>query len=81
MKCVILLLKQIHDTGSYKKFPKQIELHEYLFPSSVINTSKLHNSFNDILLCLRCYIKMIYDEDIIEKNTDLKKYFKKLLHY
>lgn len=69
------------ETGSYKKFPKQIELHEYLFPSSIINTSKLHNSFNDILVCLRCYIKMIYNEDIIEKNNDLKKYFKMLLNY
>ena len=67
------------NTGSYKKFPRQYELHAYLFPNDSIDTSKLHNSFNDILLCLRCYIKMAHNQDILEDNIEMKKYFDILL--
>jgi DNA polymerase III epsilon subunit-like protein len=45
----------------YIKFPKLIELHEKLFESTPNN---LHNSFNDILVTLRCFMKLKYDIDL-----------------
>jgi DNA polymerase III epsilon subunit-like protein len=45
----------------YLKFPKLLELHEKLFDSTPMN---LHNSFNDILVTLRCFIKLYYDIDL-----------------
>jgi len=48
----------------YNKYPKLIELHKYLFHTT---PSNLHNSFNDILITLRCFIKMKYDIDLLEK--------------
>lgn len=45
----------------YLKFPKLAELHETLFTTS---PSNLHNSFNDILVTLRCFMKLNYDVDL-----------------
>lgn len=46
----------------YIKFPKLSELHEKLFNST---PSNLHNSLNDVIVTLRCFIKMNYDIDIM----------------
>ena len=54
----------------YLKFPKLIELHQKLFNSDPNN---LHNSLNDILVTLRCYIKMKYDYDLNEMQDDILK--------
>jgi DNA polymerase III epsilon subunit-like protein len=54
----------------YLKFPKLIELHEKLFISVPNN---LHNSLNDILVTLRCFIKMKYDFDLNEKCDNFKQ--------
>jgi DNA polymerase III epsilon subunit-like protein len=48
----------------YLKYPKLIELHQTLFHTSPTN---LHNSFNDILVTLRCFMKLKYDTDLLEK--------------
>lgn len=40
---------------SYKKFPKLSELHEHLFGYVPDN---LHNSLVDVLVCLRCFLKI-----------------------
>jgi hypothetical protein len=58
------------------KFPKLSELHEHLFQSTPKN---LHNSLNDVLVCTRCFYKLIFDTDILEKNGELKKLFTELL--
>lgn len=58
--------------GTYKKFPRQNELHMKLFHCIPEN---LHNSYNDILVCLRCYFKMQHDVDICNKNEEIKKLF------
>jgi len=57
------------------KFPRLYELHYFLFKEFLIN---LHNSYNDVLACLRCYYKLIYDEDILTKNKALRKEFRKI---
>jgi DNA polymerase III epsilon subunit-like protein len=48
----------------YTKFPKLLELHQKLFESVPNN---LHNSFNDILVTLRCFMKLKYNIDLNEK--------------
>jgi DNA polymerase III epsilon subunit-like protein len=48
----------------YNKFPKLLELHQKLFESIPNN---LHNSFNDILVTLRCYIRLKHNIDLNEK--------------
>jgi len=53
----------------YIKFPKLNELHIKLFNSSPKN---LHNSLNDVLICLRCYYMLEHKIDIIEINNEIK---------
>lgn len=57
--------------NSYLKYPKLIELHEKLFNKSPNN---LHNSFNDILVTLRCFMKLKHNIDIIDNCNSFKKY-------
>ena len=45
-----------------KKFPKLAELYQKLFPNDVLNV-QLHNSMVDVLVCLRCYLKMRHNMD------------------
>jgi len=60
----------------YTKFPKLAELHDKLFQTIPNN---LHNSLNDVLVCLRCFYKMIYEKDILEVSEELNNLFRKLL--
>jgi DNA polymerase III epsilon subunit-like protein len=53
----------------YIKFPKLNELHMKLFNSSPRN---LHNSLNDVLICLRCYYMLEHKVDIIEIDSEIK---------
>jgi DNA polymerase III epsilon subunit-like protein len=48
---------------SYLKYPKLIELHEKLFN---VTPNNLHNSLNDILVTLRCYMKLKFNVDLME---------------
>ena len=58
-------IKAIDKFGKeYNKYPKLIELHQKLFESSPNN---LHNSFNDILVTLRCFMKLKHNTDLNEK--------------
>lgn len=55
----------------YLKYPKLIELHEKLFNKS---PSNLHNSFNDILVTLRCFMKLKHNIDLNDECIAFKKY-------
>jgi DNA polymerase III epsilon subunit-like protein len=69
-------IKAINKFGKeYIKFPKLLELHQKLFESTPNN---LHNSFNDILVTLRCYIKLRYNTDLNEDCNSFKKISKKI---
>ena len=57
------------DGREYVKFPSLSELHKHLF--SVV-PKKLHNSLNDVLICLRCFYKMHFDTDIVEINEEVR---------
>ena len=54
----------------YLKYPKLVELHKKLFDSSPNN---LHNSFNDILVTLRCFMKLKHDSDLLHSCNSFKQ--------
>jgi DNA polymerase III epsilon subunit-like protein len=60
----------------YLKFPKLSELHMKLFNSIPKN---LHNSLNDVLICLRCYYMLEYKIDIIEIDSEIKSLLSDLI--
>tara|TARA_B100001287_G_C22484313_1_gene435877 strand:- start:190 stop:756 length:567 start_codon:yes stop_codon:yes gene_type:complete len=72
--CNILKLNK---TGKeYIKYPKLQELYSKLFTDAIIPET-LHDSLIDILITLRCYIKYIYNLDIIEINNNINNLFLK----
>jgi DNA polymerase III epsilon subunit-like protein len=60
----------------FLKFPKLNELHIQLFNSSPRN---LHNSLNDVLICLRCYYMLEHKVDIIEIDANIKELLSELI--
>ncbi len=57
---------------TYKKYPKLIELYRHLFNEEAAN---LHNAMNDVVVTLRCYMKLTANIDIndIEEMRHLLK--------
>jgi DNA polymerase III epsilon subunit-like protein len=61
-------IKATNKSGKeYIKYPKLEELHQTLFNTKPNN---LHNSLNDILVTLRCFIKMKNNIDLLETCED-----------
>ena len=58
--------------NEYSKFPKLMELYSKLFD---IQPKNLHNSFHDVLICLRCFCKLKYDMDIYKENKEIQELF------
>ena len=54
----------------YKKFPKLVELYQKMFG---VTPKNLHNSLNDVIVCLRCFMKFRYDVDIVEHSEEVKQ--------
>jgi len=72
----ICKIEKINAKGEkYFKYPKLIELHEKLFNKSPNN---LHNSFNDILVTLRCFMKLKHNIDLIEECKKFREYSSEL---
>lgn len=61
---------------TYNKFPKLLELYKKLFN---VTPNNLHNSLNDVIVCLRCFMKLKYDRDIIDHSEEVKKLIKDYL--
>lgn len=61
---------------TYNKFPKLIELYQKLFN---LTPNNLHNSLNDVIVCLRCFMKLKYDKDIVEYSPEVKRLIKEYL--
>ena len=64
----------------YKKWLKLELLHEKLFEQKLQN---LHNSLNDVYVCLRCFIKLYFNKDVLtnkrfvnEKNENIQTFKK-----
>jgi len=68
------LIRLSSSNKTYIKSPKLTELYQKLFPENII-PENLHNSLIDILITLRCYIKILYNKDVLEINENIKKYF------
>ena len=63
-------IKALNKSGKeYIKFPKLEELHQVLFNTKPNN---LHNSLNDILVTLRCFIQMRENKDLLLCCEDYK---------
>ena len=62
--------------GKFKKFPKLAELHKKLF---YFEPKHLHNSLHDILITLRCYVKMKTYIDVVLVDDELRKLIKPLV--
>lgn len=54
----------------YNKFPKLVELYQKLFN---VKPNNLHNSLNDVIICLRCFAKLKYNIDIVDYSNEMKK--------
>jgi hypothetical protein len=53
------------------KFPKLSELYEKMFGKVPLN---LHNSLNDVMICLRCYAMWHHNIDVLKENIDIKMF-------
>lgn len=54
--CNILVESKVPGKPPTKKYPKLVELFQHLFVGET--PTGLHNSMIDVLVCLRCYLKM-----------------------
>ena len=61
---------------SYVKFPKLVELYEKLFNKTPKN---LHNSLNDVLVTLKCFMKLKFNIDVCDFSKEIKELFIPLL--
>jgi hypothetical protein len=68
------ILRTTDKNYTYKKFPKLKETYEYLF--KIPSPANLHNSIIDVIVCLRCYLKIKYDTEIPDEifNLYLKRF-------
>ena len=65
-------LKRVTKYGrTVSKYPKLIELHNKLFGYEPTN---LHNSLYDVAVCLRCYVKLRFNKDLLETNEKMKSF-------
>jgi len=72
-------IKAIDKYGkTYTKWPRLLELHQKLFQTTPNN---LHNSFNDILVTLRCFVKMKHNTDLNNNCVTFKNISKTIELY
>jgi DNA polymerase III epsilon subunit-like protein len=70
--CNLCRIERVNSYGMYYKYPTLLELHQFLFKET---PSNLHNSMVDVLSCLRCYYKLVYDRDLLMMDTTFKKIY------
>ena len=58
----------------YIKYPKLSELHNKLFNTEPNN---LHNSFIDVIVCLKCFYMMFFGKDICLINKNVQALYRK----
>ena len=57
-------IQKTNSRGTYTKFPTLCELYVHLFGQTPQN---LHNSMMDVLVCLRCYLKLVLQKNITDE--------------
>ena len=69
----ICMIEKVAKNGdTYFKYPTLTELYYTLFKENPLN---VHNSFVDTLLCLRCYVKLVHNVDLVKYNNTYKQLF------
>lgn len=63
--CNILVPAKTPGKAPYKKWPKLSELYAFLFTDEEM-PENLHNSYIDTLLCLRCYLKIAHNIEVVD---------------
>ena len=58
----------------YIKYPKLCELHNKLFNTEPNN---LHNSFIDVIVCLKCFYMLFFGKDICLINRNIQALYRK----
>lgn len=58
------------------KWPKLSELHEHLFN---VTPKNLHNSFNDVIICFRCYYFLTNNIDLFDNSEEFRELFTPLI--
>jgi DNA polymerase III epsilon subunit-like protein len=53
----------------FVKFPKLSELYHKMFGNIPNN---LHNSMNDVIICLRCYVMWYHKYDVAKENSEIE---------
>jgi DNA polymerase III epsilon subunit-like protein len=68
------ILRTTDKNYTYKKYPKLKETYEFLFKRPT--PDNLHNSMIDVIVCLRCYLKIKYEKEIPDEifNLYLKRF-------
>ena len=69
--CKIKMLRK--DGSIYYKYPTLLELHKHLFQ---IKPHNAHNSKVDVLICLRCYCKLVFDYDLSRESRHFRRMFR-----
>lgn len=67
--CKLPKPKNLNPLSTNYKWPTLTELHYFLFQE---HAEGLHNSMVDVIVCLRCYMKVMHNVDICEKVKKLK---------
>jgi len=72
--CQMLVTNSSGET--YFKYPKLTDLHQKLFTNK---PEGIHNALIDVLICCRCYMKMVEDYDFMaEESSDERNELKNL---
>ena len=58
----------------YVRYPKLMEVHEHLFNQTPKN---LHDSFIDVIVCLRCFYKLSVNKDLCKVNRRFNALYNK----
>lgn len=70
-------IKALDKNGvEYQKYPKLIELYTKMFNETPKN---LHNSLNDVIVCLRCFAMWKHKTDILKNNKEIENFIKNQL--
>jgi len=73
----ICAIKRTSQEGKeYFKYPTLMELHHFLFDHDV---KDLHDASVDIMVCMRCYYKMVHGIDIAKINKQVGSSIQKLM--
>lgn len=73
-KTITKILKKTKTGSEYFKFPKLIELHENLFQTI---PNGIHDALTDTMICLRCYIFIVYKYDIMTQSKQFSELYNK----